>query len=43
LPLLVMGREVLWLPGYGRSDIGRVGPGVKEILRFSVISDENCS
>ena len=36
LPLLVMGDEVLWLPGYGRSEIGRIGPGAQEILRFSV-------
>jgi tRNA(Ile)-lysidine synthase len=36
LPLLVMGGEVLWLPGYGRSEIGRVGPGTKEVLRVQV-------
>jgi len=36
LPLLVMGGEVLWLPGYGRSDIGRVGPGTKAVLRVQV-------
>ena len=39
LPLLVMGAEVLWLPGYGRSEIGRVGPDVKEILRIRVVGD----
>jgi tRNA(Ile)-lysidine synthase len=38
LPLLVMGDEVLWLPGYGRSEIGRVGRDSKETLRF-VVSD----
>jgi tRNA(Ile)-lysidine synthase len=37
LPLLVMGAEVLWLPGYGRSELGRVGPGAKEILRIRVV------
>jgi len=36
LPLLVMGSEVLWLPGYGRSEIGRVGPGTKAVLRVQV-------
>jgi tRNA(Ile)-lysidine synthase len=36
LPLLVMGGEVLWLPGYGRSEIGRVGPGTKAVLRVQV-------
>jgi tRNA(Ile)-lysidine synthase len=36
LPLLVMGGEVLWLPGYGRSEIGRVGPNTKAVLRVQV-------
>ncbi|HEY7559112.1 MAG TPA: tRNA lysidine(34) synthetase TilS [Candidatus Binatia bacterium] len=39
LPLLVMGAEVLWLPGFGRSEIGRVGPGAKDILRIRVIGN----
>ena len=38
LPLLVMGGEVLWVPGYGRSETGRIGPGTKEILRIRVVS-----
>lgn len=36
LPFLVMGGDVLWVPGYGRSEIGRVGPGTKEVLRVQV-------
>ena len=24
LPLLIMGEEILWIPGYGRSETGRV-------------------
>ena len=43
LPLLVMGREVLWLPGYGRSNIGRIGPGAKEFLRFNMAKSGNYS
>ena len=38
LPLLVMGEEVLWLPGYGRSELGRIDRGTKEILRFRVVN-----
>jgi tRNA(Ile)-lysidine synthase len=40
LPLLVMGGEVLWLPGYGRSEIGRVGPNTKAVLRVQVNCQE---
>jgi tRNA(Ile)-lysidine synthase len=32
LPLLVMGEEVLWVPGYARSAIGRLGPNTAEAL-----------
>jgi tRNA(Ile)-lysidine synthase len=38
LPLLVMNGEVLWIPGYGRSEIGRIGPNTKEMLRLSLVS-----
>ena len=38
LPLLVMGDEVLWLPGYGRSEIGRIGPHAKELVRLALLS-----
>jgi tRNA(Ile)-lysidine synthase len=34
LPLLVMGEEVLWVPGHARSAIGRLGPGAREALRI---------
>jgi tRNA(Ile)-lysidine synthase len=37
LPLLSLGREVLWMPGYGRSETGKVGPQTKEILRFTAV------
>jgi tRNA(Ile)-lysidine synthase len=38
LPLLVMAGEVLWVPGYGRSETGRIGPGSKEILCVRVVN-----
>jgi tRNA(Ile)-lysidine synthase len=34
LPLLLAGEEVLWIPGYGRSEIVKVTPETKEILRI---------
>jgi tRNA(Ile)-lysidine synthase len=37
LPLLVMGGEVLWLPGYARSEIARIGPKTKETLRVKLV------
>jgi tRNA(Ile)-lysidine synthase len=37
LPLLVIGEEVLWVPGYGRSEIGRIGPHSKEILHLGAV------
>jgi tRNA(Ile)-lysidine synthase len=39
LPLLVMGSEVLWIPGYGRSEIGRIVAGAKEILRVRAVGN----
>ncbi|HEX2229415.1 MAG TPA: tRNA lysidine(34) synthetase TilS [Candidatus Binatia bacterium] len=39
LPLLVTGDEVLWVPGYGRSEIGRIGPHSKEILHLDAVSN----
>jgi tRNA(Ile)-lysidine synthase len=35
LPLLCTGREVLWIPGHGRSQSAKVVPQTKEILRFT--------
>jgi hypothetical protein len=29
LPLLVMDGEILWIPGYGRSEYGKVNPATK--------------
>jgi tRNA(Ile)-lysidine synthase len=39
LPLLVMCSEVLWIPGYGRSEIGRIVPGTQEILWIRAVGD----
>ncbi len=36
LPLFLAGAEILWIPGYGRSDIAKVGPATREILRIRV-------
>lgn len=35
LPLLVAGDEILWIPGYGRSDLGKVGPGTSAVLKVT--------
>jgi hypothetical protein len=32
-----MGGEVLWLPGYGRSEVARVGPQSEEMLRLELL------
>jgi tRNA(Ile)-lysidine synthase len=37
LPLLSMGQEILWIPGYGRSKIGRVNPETSSILRLTAV------
>jgi tRNA(Ile)-lysidine synthase len=41
LPLLLAGNEILWVPGYGRSEVGRVRDETKEVLkvRFEVCND----
>lgn len=36
LPLLVMGEEVLWVPGYARSELGRVLPDSSALVRIKV-------
>ena len=38
LPLLAMGQEVLWIPGYARSEIARVSEKTQSILRIKVVS-----
>ena len=37
LPLLLGGGEVLWIPGYGRSEIARIGPQTREVLRVKLL------
>jgi tRNA(Ile)-lysidine synthase len=37
LPLLVMDNEILWIPGYGRSDSARIGSATKISLHLKVI------
>jgi tRNA(Ile)-lysidine synthase len=41
LPLLVMGKEILWLPGYARSAIGRIRPESTRMLHVRVI-EQRC-
>ena len=37
LPLLVMDNEILWIPGYGRSDFARIGSATKISLHLKAI------
>jgi tRNA(Ile)-lysidine synthase len=37
LPLLVMDNEILWIPGYGRSDFARIGSATRISLHLKVI------
>ncbi|HXV47892.1 MAG TPA: tRNA lysidine(34) synthetase TilS [Candidatus Binatia bacterium] len=37
-PLLVLGREVLWIPGYGRSDLAKVTRQTERILKLNLVS-----
>jgi tRNA(Ile)-lysidine synthase len=37
LPLLALGDEILWIAGYGRSEIGRVSPQTTWILQFKMV------
>jgi tRNA(Ile)-lysidine synthase len=37
LPLLVMDKEILWIPGCGRSDFARIGSATKISLHLKVI------
>jgi len=36
LPLFLAGGEILWIPGYGRSDVAKVGAETREVLRIRV-------
>ncbi|HYA29277.1 MAG TPA: tRNA lysidine(34) synthetase TilS [Acidobacteriota bacterium] len=38
LPFLVQDEEVLWVPGFGRSEIAKVTPGTSAILRLKLVS-----
>ena len=45
LPLLVLDDEILWIPGFGRSELARVGPATKISLHLKAIpqpKQENC-
>ena len=37
LPLLSADREILWITGYGRSEIGKIHPQTSSILRFTAL------
>ncbi len=41
LPLLVLGDEVIWIPGYGRSEYGRVTRVTKAILHLKAVPVPN--
>jgi tRNA(Ile)-lysidine synthase len=38
LPLLVLGDEVIWIPGYGRSEVGKVTPQTEVILNLQAVA-----
>ncbi|HSE87991.1 MAG TPA: tRNA lysidine(34) synthetase TilS, partial [Candidatus Binatia bacterium] len=37
LPLLVFGDEVIWIPGYGRSEVAKVTPATETILHLKAV------
>ncbi|MBI4525551.1 MAG: tRNA lysidine(34) synthetase TilS [Deltaproteobacteria bacterium] len=37
-PLLVAGDEILWIPGYGRSEIAKITPDTTEVLSVKAVS-----
>jgi len=41
LPLLVLGDEVIWIPGYGRSEYGKVTRVTKAILHLKAVPVRN--
>jgi tRNA(Ile)-lysidine synthase len=41
LPLLVLGNEVIWIPGYGRSAVGKVTLATKAILHLKAVPVRN--
>jgi tRNA(Ile)-lysidine synthase len=36
LPFLLAGEDILWIPGYGRSEIARIGAGTKEVVKIKL-------
>jgi tRNA(Ile)-lysidine synthase len=42
LPLLVLGDEIIWIPGYGRSEVGKVTPDTKVILNLKAVAIRDC-
>jgi tRNA(Ile)-lysidine synthase len=41
LPLLVLRNEVIWIPGYGRSEVGKVTTETKAILHLKAVALPN--
>ena len=41
LPLLLLGNEIIWIPGYGRSELGKVTPATKAILHLKAVPVRN--
>jgi tRNA(Ile)-lysidine synthase len=37
LPLILAGGEILWIPRYGRSEVAKVGPETREVLRVKLV------
>jgi tRNA(Ile)-lysidine synthase len=36
-PLLSMGGEILWIPGFGRSEFGKIGLGTEQVWHFKAV------
>jgi tRNA(Ile)-lysidine synthase len=36
LPLVAAGEEILWIPGYARSEIAKLGPATREVLKIKL-------
>jgi len=36
LPLLLAGDEILWIPGFGRSEAAKIGPTTSEVLKIKL-------
>ena len=41
LPLLLLGNEIIWIPGYGRSELGKVTRATKAILHLKAVPVRN--